>query len=244
MARVIENYRDLQDGIADWLNRADIQDRIPTFVYLAERRIFRRYRMPNNEKTIQLDMRVDPDPMATDPAQIDVTDKISYPPDYLEMLTITANGQPLQRISLTELQNRQRASQSTNSNVSIGSQPQVFARERLNFEMWPAPTGDTLVELIYYCDFSGGLVADEDDNDILRNAPDLYLYGSLLQAQPFLKPTDDEWQLLPTWRNMYEEAFAELEVMRDSAEFSGSVNEIQNSFGGSVRVRSGSVDGL
>ena len=110
--RAIENYRDLQDAVADWLNRTDLNDRIPTFIYLGERMIFRRYRAPNNEKTITFDMRSDPDPL--DPAQIPVAESVQYPSDYLEALTFQANGVPLQRISLTELQNRQRATGSVN----------------------------------------------------------------------------------------------------------------------------------
>ena len=229
MAREIQDYQDLQDAIRDWINRDDLIARIPTFIYLAERKMFRRYRNPNNEKTITYDMRVDPDAM--DPDQIAVDQKIQLPTDYLEMLTFQINGVPLKRISLTEMQQRLNVGSSSFSGTSQG-EPKFFARQRRNIFFSPYPTGDTFITMIYYCDLTGNLVLGDDDNDVLRTAPDLYLYGSLLQAQPFLKPTDDEWQLIPTWRDMYEDAFGLIEYQRDEDERSGSNVEIRSAFGG------------
>jgi hypothetical protein len=236
VAREIDDYQSLQDAVRDWLNRDDLVTRIPTFIYLAERKMFRRYRNPNNEKTITFDMRVDPD--AGEPTELTLSNQIAIPPDYLEMLTLQANSIPLKRKSLTEIQSRQ-----VNGGVNadtVQGEPKYFARNRRNIVIWPFPTGDTLVTQIYYCDFTGNMVVGDDDNDVLRTAPDLYLYGSLLQAQPFLKPTDDEWQLIPTWKMMYEDAFGLIEYQRDEDERSGSNVEINSAFGGSTgaRVRS------
>lgn len=229
MAREIQDYQSLQDAIADWLNRAALTARIPTFIYLAERMIFRRYRNPNNEKTLTYDMRVNPD--GGDPAQLTLSDQIPFDTDYLETLVLMADGKPLQRVSLTELQSRQFASRAS-VGVTQQGEPERFARHRGRIEVHPFPTGDTLFTHIYYCDFSGQLIEGDDDNDVLRTAPDLYLYGSLIQAQPFLKPTDDEWQLIPTWEKMYGDAFALVEYQRDEDERSGSNVEIKSSFGG------------
>lgn len=248
MTQIIANYRDLQDRIAAWLNRTDpgLVEEIPTFIYLAERMIFRRYRAPNNEKTISFDMRDIPD--TAEPTQLAVTDEIPVPDDYLEMLTFESNGRPLQRISITNLQTRQQATSPINQQLTTGNAvqaiPQLFARIRNTFFLWPPPQGDTLVEMLYYCDLSGQLVDDEDTNDVLRTAPDLYLFGALLEAQPFLKPEAGEANLINIWSARYQEAFELIETQRDDAEFSGSVTEVQSSFSGSSRVRSGAVEGL
>lgn len=230
MAREIENYQDLQDALRDWLNRQDANflARIPTFIYLAERKMFRRYRAPNNEKSISFDMRVNPNAM--NPTELVLQDTIDLPDDYLETLTLQANGAPLVRISLTEMQNRQNVAAGVFANANA-NEPEVFCRERGDIVLWPHPVGDTLIELIYYCDMSGGMELPDDDNDVLRSAPDLYIYGSLLQAQPFLKPTDDEWQLIPTWKAMYEDAFGLIEYQRDEDERSGSNVQINSAFG-------------
>ncbi len=229
MAQEIEDYQDLQDAIRDWLNRTDLVNRIPTFIYLAERKIFRRYRNPNNEKTITYDMRVTPGPSP----QIPLSDQFELPGDYLETLTLQANGQPMVRKSLTEIQQRVNA-QTSQFAGTIQGNPELFARTRRNVQMWPFPVGDTLLTLIYYCDLSGNLEMPDDTNDVLRTAPDLYIYGSLMQAQPFLKPTDDEWQLLPTWKALYDDAFSLIEYQRDEDERSGSNVTINSAFGGNT----------
>lgn len=235
MAREIADYQDLQDSIKDWLNRSDptVIARIPTFIYLAERKMFRRYRAPNNEKTILIQMRANPNP----PDEVILSDEFDIPDDYLETLTLQMNGKPLVRKSLSEIQNRKFVASGTTFAGTIQGEPKFFARERGIITVWPFPVGNQDIDWIYYCDLSGELVIGTDDNDILRTAPDLYLYGSLLQAQPFLKPTDDEWQLIPTWKTMYEDAFALIEYQRDEDERSGSNVEIQSAFGGSSSVR-------
>lgn len=227
MAREIENYQDLQDAIKDWLNRPDLVDRIPTFIYLAERKIFRRYRAPNNEKTITYDQRSDPD--SQDPLQLSLSEKLALPSDYLETLTLQADGFPMTRVSLTELQRRQYNSAQTNAAFGANP-PEIYARSRWNIEVFPSPVGDTLFTQIYYCDLTGLFVESQDDVDVLRTAPDLYLYGALLQAEPFLKPETDEASLLGVWKKFYSEGFAEIEFQRDEDERSGSNVEVKSSF--------------
>lgn len=234
MAREINDYQDLQDAVKDWLNRDDLIGRIPTFIYLAERKIFRRYRTPNNEKTILVQQRATPNP----PDEVIVSDVIDIPNDYLETLNLQWNGKPLTRVSLTNLMNRQHVSgQGTTPGIVQQDEPQVFARNRGNIVLWPFPVGDADIMWIYYCDFSGNLINPSDDNTVLWTAPDLYLYGALLQAQPFLKPQDQEWQLIPVWQKYYEDAFGLVEYQRDEDERSGSNVEIQSSFGSGASVR-------
>lgn len=228
MAREIDDYESLQEAIQDWLNRADLVARIPTFIYLAERKIFRRYRMPNNEKTVTYNMRAVPEydslGSGNSDNQIALASSIDLQSDYLETLTMQANGKPLERLSLTKMQSLRA------SNPGEVGPIKFFARERGAILFHPFPDGDTVIKWIYYCDLSGNLTADSSDLDVLRTAPDLYLYGSLLQAEPFLKPEEDEYRLLPVWKKMYDEGFVELEFQRDEDERSGSNVEVQSSY--------------
>jgi len=228
VAREINNYQDLQEAVMDWLNRADLETRIPTFIYMAERKIFRRYRMPNNEKTISFNMVENPvyDPIGSlgRPAQLPIRGYIEVPADYLETLTLQADNRPLRRVSLSEYQDvYSRAPGRT-------GRPEIFTRERGRLNFYPFPDGDVVIRWIYYYDLSGGFEAPDSDNDVLRTAPDLYVYGSLLQAQPFLKPEDDEYRLIPVWQQFYESAFTELEFQRDEDERSGSNVEIKSPY--------------
>lgn len=228
MAREIENYGDLKDAVADWLNRSDLLPRIPSFIYMAERKIFRRYRNPNNEKTITYRLRENPQydsagstSIGTEIALIDTVD---LPGDYLETLTIQQNGIPIDRKSLTEIQNLR------SSNNAERGPIKYYARERKRLVFWPFPTADVDIRLIYYFDLSGDLTEDTDDHDVLRTAPDLYLYGALLQAEPFLRSSPEEMALIQVWKGLYNEAFEEIEYQRDEDERSGSNVSVKSAY--------------
>lgn len=235
MAREIDSYEDLQEAVRDWLNRSDLAERIPTFIYLAERKIFRRYRAPNNEKTVTYTLKENPEydslGSGNSDNEIELTDQLDLQNDYLEMLTIQANGTPLRRLSLSEMQSRRAKNSGATGPIKY------FARERGRLLFFPFPDGDVIIKMIYYCDLSGQLTADGSDSQILRTAPDLYLYGALAQAEPFLKPDDEEYRLIPIWKQNYEEAFAEIEFQRDEDERSGSNVEILSPYHSSYGVR-------
>lgn len=226
MPRAITNYRGLQDTVASYLNRTDLADRIPQFIYFGERDIFRWIRMQANEQLQTIDMRATPDPL--DPDQVLLASRIDLTDDYLETKTLQANGHVLQRISITEGQNQRGRSQTGTARL-IG-EPRQFYRQRDALILTPAPTGDTFITWIYYCDLSGRFDADTDDNSILRIAPDLYLYATLLAAEPFLKPEDDAFPRIALWKSMYEEAKQALITQEDMEAFSGSANEVQSGF--------------
>jgi len=254
MARRIANYQDLQDRIADYLNRTDLASQIEDFIYLGERKIFRWYRNANNEKLVTLDMRVTPD--VGDPTQVLLDDQLDLPDDYLETLTLQAFtwdggtpanptplpdqvGRPLQRISQTQFQGL-RYGDNRNGNSRPG-EPQVFCRIRDALFLYPAPEADTYVTWQYYCDLSGLFDTPTSDNNVLKTAPDLYIYAALLEAEPFLKPEDEAYNQITLWRSMYEDAKQEIIEQTEREVFSGSTNEIQSSFG-SAGVRSFSTN--
>jgi hypothetical protein len=227
MAREFNNYGELKDAVADWLNRDDLRVRIPSFIYMGERKIFRRYRNPNNEKTVTYKMRVNPQYDSAGSSSIGtelaLLDYIQLSADYLETLTLQENGKPITRKSLTEMQSLRE------------SKPQVgriryYARERARIIFWPTPNADVDIRMIYYCDMSGLLSLDTDDNDVLRTAPDLYLYGALTQAEPFLRASEEEMALVQLWKGLFEEAFTEIEFQRDEDERSGSNVSVKSAY--------------
>lgn len=226
MAREIANYQQLQDAVADYLNRTDLADRIPQFIYFGERNIFRWFRQQANEQLQTIDMRVNPDPLDND--QVLLSARLDLPSDYLETLSLQANGVVLQRVSLSELQ-RQRG-RIANGGARLVGEPRQFARQRDALVLTPAPEGDTFITWIYYCDLSGRFDAPTDDNSVLRIAPDLYLFSALLQAEPFLKPEDDAFARIALWKQMYEEAKQQLIEQNEMEAYSGSVNEVQSGF--------------
>lgn len=80
--------------------------------------------------------------------------------------------------------------------------PQFYAD--YDYQHWlilPAPAVDTEIEILYY-EQPRFLGEDTQTNFITDYAPDMLLYGSLLEAAPFLK-NDDRIQ---TWQALYDRA--------------------------------------
>ena len=63
-----------------------------------------------------------------------------------------------------------------------------------------------------------GLSTTNTTNEILKNYPDLYLYGCLLEAQPFIMADER----LPVWAEMYQTAVRNAEDGDAKEKHSGS----------------------
>lgn len=195
------NYGELTAAIARWLERSNLDTSIPDFIELAERRIFRQLRCPANE--VQLTVSdYDPD--------------IGYalPGDYLEMRAVTWNGTALQRISDRDGRREE-----------VGSTPRYFARIGTRVYLYPAPAAAGELRLSYWEDQSG-LTDDADTSNVLLVAPDLYLFGALMEAEPFLM-NDSR---LPLWERKYAQAVEQLQEMADSAEISGGTMTTRSAY--------------
>lgn len=98
--------------------------------------------------------------------------------------------------------------------------PRLIAREASNFIFGPYPAAYTVAG-IYYARLTILNATDPTTNWFTINAPDVLLYGSLLEAEPFIK--DDP--RIPVWREAFREAVKSVvdEERRESR--SGSVRE-------------------
>lgn len=173
----ITNYSTLQSTIADYLNRADLTAQIPTFIQLAEADMNTRLR------TREMIVRAE--------AQSD-NEFVQLPADWVEAinLQIVDGVSPLRFVTLDQ-------ADQLNSAQTLS---QVSAYSLMNgaIELIPAPGNDVNIEMVYYGKITplSNAVAT---NWLLTKAPDVYLYGSLLHAQPFLM--DD--QRMPTFAALY-----------------------------------------
>ena len=206
----IVDFGTLKEGVREYLyNRRDLQNQIPSFISLSERKIFRRLRCPANEKGATFT-----------PTEGDPFPSVDIPGDYLELKIITVNDFPLVRISDLDFL--------TKIDIDPAArQPREFARILGKFFFWPTPDSDYVTSLTYWADFSGTLVEDEDTNDILRIAPDVYVYGAMQEAMPFL--VKDE--RIQVWRDLFNEALAELNNQTAEAEYSGSPVSVASAYG-------------
>lgn len=192
----ITNYSTLQSTIASYLNREDLLAQMPTFIQLAEADMNTRLR------TREMITRAE----ATSSAEY-----VQLPSDWLEAinLQIVDGTSPLRYVTLDE----------ADRIITEKQYNQVMAYSLMNgaIELVPAPGDDVDIEMIYYGKIPA-LSAQQTTNWLLTKAPDVYLYGSLLHAQPFLM--DD--QRMPVFATLYNSRIEALNEESMKSTHSGS----------------------
>lgn len=197
----ISNYSELQASVANWLAKKNLGDKIPDFISIAERRIFRELRTPANERTLIYKRRVDDG------------DLLLIPSDYLELKTLKVNGVPLTRMTDREYDEQKHADDGGRT-----GQPTHFVRYANRFRVYPEPAADYEWVLSYWVDLT--LTDAAPVNTILTIAPDIYLYGALAEAEAYLM--NDKRVAL--WEAKFQDALHNLQEIQTEAEFSGSAS--------------------
>jgi hypothetical protein len=205
----LTTYTELKASVADWLNRTDLTNVIPDCISLAEAQIERTLR------TRQMIVR------AT--ASID-TEYSAVPADFLETKSIKLNTNPVTALVFESID----ALDSLKSTTYISpGRPGYFGIVGGQIRVLPVPDSTYTAELIYYAKLSK-LSSSVATNWLLTQAPDVYLYGSLMQAAPYLK--DDS--RVPVWAAIYTRGLEELQIADDrGATSGGSIMMRARSFG-------------
>ena len=194
----LTTYTELKASIADWLNRTDLTAAIPDFISLAEAQIERTLR------TRQMIVRAN----AFFNAQYG-----AVPADFLETkslkLTSTNPETPLSFLSIDALDNEM-------TKYTASGKPKFFGIVGGQFRIVPTPDSNYTIELTYYAKLTK-LSSSVATNFLLDSSPDIYLYGALLQAAPYLQ--DDA--RIQTWATLYERALNDLQTADDRGASSG-----------------------
>ena len=194
----LTTYTELKTSIGDWLNRADLTSVIPDFISLAEAQVERTLR------TRQMIVRAN----ASFDAQYG-----AVPADFLETkslkLTSTNPQTPLQFLSIDALDNEM-------TKYTASGKPKFFGIVGGQFRIVPTPDANYTTELTYYAKLAK-LSNSNTTNWLLTSNPDIYLYGALLQAAPYLQ--DDA--RIQTWATLYERALNDSQTADDRSASSG-----------------------
>lgn len=191
----ITTYAELQTAAANWLNRSDLTTRIPEFITLAESEIFRRLRVSDMETSFSSAMS---------------NGVVALPTGYLGLKFAYVNSTPVARLT------RKPASwiyEKYPFRTAYG-RPSFIAREGSNFIFGPFPDSNYTVAGVYYKNL-GPLSAS--DHAVFTNNPDLYLYGTLLAAEPYIKND----KRVPLWREEYSRILASVQMESDKEDESG-----------------------
>jgi hypothetical protein len=198
----ITTYAELKTAVADWLNRSDLTAVIPSFIALAESHFNQEERLRNQKSIVRATATFNQEYEA-------------LPGDYLEMLNLTNETtvpfQKMQFISLNQWDNFKR-------DFTTLQVPKYYTIVGNQLQLLPVPGSDITAEMVYYAKIPA-LSDTNTANWLLTNHPEVYLYGTLLQAAPYLKDDDR----IATWNAMLEKTLDNIHQADDRALYAGSV---------------------
>ena len=195
----ISTYTDLKTSVASWLNRDDLTSVIPDFISLAEagiNRDLRHYKMIERADAT-LDSRY-----------------VQMPTDWIETVRFSITSGNTYRLELVSRDDMLEYRQKT---ADASGRPRFYANIGDTIEVFPTPDADYTMQLQYYAK-TPALSDSNASNWLLLDAPDVYLYGTLIQSAPYLQ--DDA--RTQTWAALYAAALQSLQKASDDTRFAGS----------------------
>lgn len=196
----ITNYTTLQSTVADYLNRTDLTSIIPTFIQLAEAQVnrdVRHYKMETRST-----------------ATIDAGDQYSQvPADWMETIRMIIQGTGTTVVNLIS---RAAMADKRAGQEDMAGRPEYYAHADSQFNFYPTPDADYTMELLYFAKVPN--LAANATNWLLSEAPDVYLYGTLMHSAPYL--ADD--QRIMVWAQLYSAAVQRLNEVSEQSRMSGS----------------------
>lgn len=169
----LTTYTELQAAIAAYLARDDLTSVIPDFVRLAEAKFNRVLLHPRMETRTTLTVST----LLTSPEFLDL------PTDFQTMRSVRLSGvvgKPrLNFLTQTQIEDYRY------SIDNVAGQPTSFTIVGDDMELAPTPNQNYTVEVLYRGNIPA--LASNSTNWLLTLAPDLYLYGSLLEASPYIQ---------------------------------------------------------
>jgi hypothetical protein len=240
----MRTYGDLVDDVRAFLNRKDLEEKIPRFIMLAESDLFRRLRATCNEGIVTYTEAF---------AGYPIIGAVRLPDSCIELKSVILDGRPLQYVSDAEYFRRlhrqppqaQKSLQSELSywqapegdfpdwlqppdgNILVGTgRPEVFTRIQNYLCFHPVSDKRDLTVYVSMYAFDGPLDSVNYQTNTLQDAYNAYLYGALSHAEGYLM-NDPRIAL---WKSKFEECLAQLNGTKTDADL-GSVQEVMNAYG-------------
>jgi len=218
----IGTYSELQTAVANWLDRDDLTLRIPEFIALAEARMNRTLRL-------SIMLNVDQTTLGGATALVAGTRDYALPSGYLQMLDFHLRTSPITTLSYLTPENMNRMWAG-----SQGGKPLAYTIFSDNasgtpiksVRLGPAPDSAYDYSIMFYKKIDALSVTNTTEA-MLTDNPDVYLYGALLEAEPFLM-NDQRVQL---WATAFQEALRALQEQDNKDRHSGSAMRVMNTSG-------------
>ena len=176
--------------------------RVPEFIDLAEssfNRTIRNHRMITKNDSYSLDGRY-----------------VDLPTDTLEVIRIVVSGSPVVTLEYMTPEEIAEGRYTLSSTGKPGYYT-VIGGSTNQIELLRSPDDTYTASIVYYTKIPA-LSDSATTNWLLTNNPDIYLFGALLEAEPYLK--NDE--RLPMWAARLNKALEELKMQGEREMHTGS----------------------
>lgn len=197
----ISTYTDLKASIKSWLRRSDMDSIIQDFITLCEADLNSRLRLSIMEDRATATI---------------ASEYASLPTGFLELRNIQLNTNPVASLSYMSPQDMDRIYGGTTG------KPLFYAIVGNEFQFAPVPDGSYTAEYDYYVALDA-LSSTVASTAVLTKAPDLYLYGSLLHAAPYIQND----KRIAVWSALYEKAVTRLQREDKMKIYSGNALEMR-----------------
>jgi hypothetical protein len=198
----LDTYAGLQTAIANWADRTDLDAFIPDFIHLTEARFNRVLRL-----------------RAMEQSQFAVTvggeSNYALPTNFLQMREFRINTEPTVSLRYVSPEIFEAW------NLGQGT-PKFYTIIANEIRLGPTPAGAYEIEMLYWRRFPA-LTTAAPTNWMLENAPDVYLYGSLLELEPFIQND----ARIAVWGAGYTNAIESIQSADDKDRHSGSALTVQ-----------------
>ena len=204
----ISTYSELNTAVANWLDRDDLTDRIPEFIALCEARFNRllRIRAMEYKQTA---------------STVSGQRNLALPTGFIQMRNLQINASPIVPMQYVTPEIYDRLYGST-----LTGTPQMYTIIADEIQLGPIPGSVMTIEMLFYKKFDA-ITSVAPTNWMITNAPDVYLYGCLLEAEPFIM-NDPRVQL---WATAFKQAIADIQEQDNKDRHSGSALRVMNTSG-------------
>ena len=218
----INTYATLQTAVANWLDRSDLTDRIPEFIALAEARMNRTLRL-------SIMLNVDETTLGGADALVGGTRDYALPSGYLQMVDFHLRTSPITTLSYLTPENMNRmwaGSQTSRPLAYTIFSDNASGTPIKKVRLGPSPDSGYDYSMMFYKKIDA-LSDSNTTEQMLTDNPDVYLYGALLEAEPFLM-NDQRVQL---WATAFQESLRALQEQDNKDRHSGSAMRVMNTSG-------------
>lgn len=193
----IASWTDLKTSVANWLHRGDLAAVAEDFIMMGEWKVNRMLRVSSMEADLNVVM---------------ASGLAALPADYVGLKFAYIDGNPVGKLD------RKTAEWiiANYPNRAVDCKPCTVARQGANLIFGPFPDAAYTVKGVYYARLPQ-LSAANLTNWFTANAPDLLLYGALLEAAPYLKGDER----IPVWQAKFNEVLGQVQGETDREEISG-----------------------